>query len=254
MFTFTLNPTTAFLRQAVGTFVQMGFREGEICVAPDDVTLVAWMPGVGVPVLALRMKPWMFSSFSCAKSVCLAFDLTLFYQNLFKVLKGDLLQLSGSASAHCIDFDLLNYSEKLETRQVFATQFPMLSTYIGRMDVPQLRNHYQVAVGIPAEEFRLVIMKLRQFGVLVYASITATAVKFSVGNKVVIFKKPNECTIMGAVGEDPVVLVLNLIHSGAILNASILSNKVLLFGQTRGSSVVLKFFYGRLGSFEYYFR
>ncbi|PQQ14653.1 hypothetical protein Pyn_30947 [Prunus yedoensis var. nudiflora] len=241
MFTFTLNPTTLFLRQAVGTFVQMGFREGVICVAPDDVTLVAGVPGVGVPVLALRMKPCMFSSFSCTKSVCLAFDLALFYQKLFQVLKGDLLQLSGSATALCIDFDLLNYTVKLETRQVFASQFPMLSRYIGQMNVPQLRNKYQVAVGIPAEDFRLLIMKLCQFGVLVYASITATAVKFSVGNQVVIFEQAKQCTIKGAVGEDPVVLVFNLSHFGAILNASILSNMVLLFGQTHGLSVVLKF-------------
>ncbi|KAL6290234.1 hypothetical protein ACE6H2_007744 [Prunus campanulata] len=111
--------------QAVGTFVQMDFREGVICVAPDDVTLVAGVPGVGVPVLALRMKPWMFSSFSCTKSA-------------------------------------------------------------------------------------------------------------------------KQCTIKGAVGEDPVVLVFNLIHFGAILNASILSNMVLLFGQTHGLSVVLKFSFGRL--------
>ncbi|KAI5345529.1 hypothetical protein L3X38_013406 [Prunus dulcis] len=257
----------------------MDFREGVICVAPDDVTLVAGVPdvpGVGVPVLALRMKPYMFSSFICTESVCLAFDLTVFYQNLFKVLKGDLLQLSGSAKAYFIDFDLLNYSEKLETRRVLATQFPMLSTHIGRMNVPQLRNHYQVAVGIPAEDFRLLIMKLSQFGVLVldsvmlhnplsftvtlhiisiYASITATAVEFSVKNEKVIFKQPKQCTIKGAVGEDPVVLAFNLIHSDAIVNASILSNVVLLFGQTQthGFSVVLKFFFGRLGSLEYYF-
>ncbi|XP_020412989.1 proliferating cell nuclear antigen-like [Prunus persica] len=234
----------------------MDFREGVICVAPDDVTLVAGVPGVGVPVLALRMKPYVFVSFSCTESVCLAFDLTVFYQNLFKVLKGDLLQLSGSANAYWIDFDLLNYSEKLETRQVLATQFPMLSTHIGRMNVPQLRNHYQVAVGIPAEDFRLLIMKLSQFGELVYASITATAVEFSVRNEKVIFKQPKQCTIKGAVGEDPVVLVFNLIHSDAIVNASILSNVVLLFGQTQthGFSVALKFFFGRLGSLEYYFR
>ncbi|ONI22998.1 hypothetical protein PRUPE_2G163100 [Prunus persica] len=251
MFQFTLDPCALLLRQAVTPFIEAEAYNGEIYVSPTVVTLIA--EASGSVVLVLRMKPCTFNSFTCTKNLSLGLDLRILYSNLLRAKTHAFLRLSGDETSGHIDFGLLD----TRTLQGYRTHIPLLSRSNEMLPVPHLQYQFQVRVAIPAEQFRVIIMKLSQFEVAVSASVTDTQVRFLNGNgKIIpnpILKKPEQCIIEGDVGAAPVSLVLNLRHARAIMNASVMSNMVWLLGQSNGSSVMLDCPFGKLGNLNYYF-
>ncbi|PQP98877.1 uncharacterized protein Pyn_05111 [Prunus yedoensis var. nudiflora] len=257
MFQFSLDPCASYLRHALSCFMLLGPDHCvELCVTANDVTLVG---AVGDPeegrtpetpnvVLALQLTPSNFHTFSCTENVRLGLHCRLLFRELFHAKGVDFLSLSGDISRDNIDFELVNVG----TMEMKVAEIPLLSRRSGQITLPRLHNECPVIIGIAAELFRVLILSSRdRFGSTVTVSVIGKQVVLRGQDKAVVLRE-EDCVIWNPMA-GRVFLKFSTEKANALLNASILSNVVWLFGQCNGPSCMLNFPFGKLGSLTFYY-
>ncbi|ONI23004.1 hypothetical protein PRUPE_2G163700 [Prunus persica] len=257
MFQFTLDPCASYLRHALSCFMLLGpDHYVELCVTENDVTLVGAVgdpeegrtPEIPNVVLALQLTPSNFYTFSCTENVRLGLDYYMLFRELFDAKGGDFLSLSSDISRDNIDFELLSVS----TLEMKVAEIPLLSRRSGQITLPQLQKERPVVIGIAAELFRVLILSSRErFGMTVTVSVMGKQVVLHGQDKAIVLRK-EDCVIWIPVA-GRFFLKFSTENANALLNASILSNMVWLYGQCNGPSCMLNFPFGQLGSLTFYF-
>ncbi|KAL6290232.1 hypothetical protein ACE6H2_007742 [Prunus campanulata] len=251
MYQFSLDPTGFLLRQAVSTVMQAqkGHRYCDLCISPNSVTfgISVTDPSTGIPNIyfTLPMEPSNFYTFRCRRILYLKVDIRKMHDQLLRATAYDFLSLSGDITLNHIDFELVD----ARTKQIRATEIPVISSNYGRIAIPRLFREYQVIVGIPAEMFRIMILTLHSIGFEAYAEVRDTVVFLGVGNEAVALPKDEKCIIEGDVG----ILLFSIENIKALVSASILSKMVWLLGQSGGPFAALNFPFGNLGNVLFYF-
>ncbi|CAL8122635.1 unnamed protein product [Prunus armeniaca] len=135
---------------------------------------------------------------------------------------------------------------------VSVAEIPLLSRRSGQITLPQLQKERPVIIGIAAELFRVLILSSRErFGMTVTVSVIGRQVVLHGQDKAIVLRK-EDCVIWIPVA-GRFFLKFSTEKANALLNASILSNMVWLYGQSNGPSCMLNFPFGKLGSLTFYF-
>ncbi|CAL5397867.1 unnamed protein product [Camellia sinensis] len=203
------------LKKVVSPLVHIATR-ATVIATPESISLQTSSPNLMVIAVA-RINSYRFDRFYTGQSCSVGIELNALDAILSTTDDAESITVRSLFLENLVSFTFRIGIHQTRTEEAYVVQIPN-----NHVNIDESEYNYDVAVGIPSEEFRHILLYFRSFrGGAVFVSVTDSQVRFRNG----------DC-IIGGVGEGDgeCRLRLNLYTMNSIFEASQHSPTAWLFG------------------------
>ncbi|CAL5340063.1 unnamed protein product [Camellia sinensis] len=236
------------LKKVVSPLVHIATR-ATVIATPESISLQTSSPNLMVIAVA-RINSYRFDRFYTGQSCSVGIELNALDAILSTTDDDESITVRSLFLENLVSFTFRIGIHQTRTEEAYVVQIPN-----NHVNIDESEYNYDVAVGIPSEEFRHILLYFRSFrGGAVFVSVTDSQVRFrSVGREIILIKENGDCIIGGVEESDGECrLRLNLYTMNSIFEASQHSPTAWLFG-SQDAPDMLNCPVEQLGNIFYYF-